>query len=133
MIKRKKKGKRRPMSKIKWWKMKDEKLKDQFKEKVLAEIELKDDVEEWWNANAGTFLQTGEEIFGRTSGRDPPNDKETWWWNEEVVESIKLKKSAKKENYVNTTPENKERLKLASKAEASEEEAYEELYFVHYL
>ena len=31
-----------------------------------------------------------------TTGRRPPGDKETWWWNDKVQEVIKAKKMAKK-------------------------------------
>lgn len=37
----------------------------------------------------------GEEVLGRTSGQTF-NDKESWWWNEEVQQAIKAKKEAKK-------------------------------------
>ncbi|KAK4299957.1 hypothetical protein Pmani_027812 [Petrolisthes manimaculis] len=80
--------------------------------------------------------QAGEDIFGKTSGKGPPNDKETWWWNEEVAECIKEKKEAKKSYYRNRNDANRERLKLANKAAKkavaiataeAREDAYEEL------
>ena len=30
------------------------------------------------------------------TGRRPPGDKETWWWNDEVKDAIRAKKEAKK-------------------------------------
>ncbi|KAG8234965.1 hypothetical protein J437_LFUL010309, partial [Ladona fulva] len=30
-----------------------------------------------------------QEILGKTSGKGPPEEKETWWWNEEVQKEIK--------------------------------------------
>ena len=39
--------------------------------------------------------KVGEKVLGMTSGKWK-NRKETWWWNEEVQESIKEKKEAKK-------------------------------------
>ena len=29
-----------------------------------------------------------------TTGRRPPGDKETWWWNDEVKDAIRAKKYA---------------------------------------
>ena len=34
--------------------------------------------------------------MGKTSGKDPPQDKETWWWNNEVREKVKENMEAKK-------------------------------------
>ena len=31
-----------------------------------------------------------------TTGRRPPGDKETWWWNDEMKDAIRVKKEAKK-------------------------------------
>lgn len=106
----------------------------------MNSLELKDDVEEWWNHNSHVIRQAGEEIFRKTSGKGPPNDKETWWWNEEVAECIKEKKEAKKSYYRNGNDANRERLKLANKAakkaEAvakaeAREDAYEELKTIY--
>ena len=76
--------------------MKDEDMKNNFCQKVLDEIELKDDVDDWWQHNSEVILRHRNEIFGKTSGKGPPEDKETWWWNEEVEKCIKKKKEAKK-------------------------------------
>ena len=35
-------------------------------------------------------------VLGMTTGRRPPGDKETWWWNDEVKDAIRAKKEAKK-------------------------------------
>ena len=39
--------------------------------------------------------KTAETVLGVTFGKRK-KDKETWWWNEEVQESIKEKKESKK-------------------------------------
>ena len=31
-----------------------------------------------------------------STGRRPPGDKETWWWNDEVKDAIRAKKEANK-------------------------------------
>ncbi|XP_069993602.1 uncharacterized protein [Penaeus vannamei] len=67
-----------------------------------------------------------------TSGKGPPNDKETWWWKEELSETIK-QKIARKEYYKNRNEENKVRPKTANKAAekavaVAKAEAREEMY-----
>ena len=135
-IKRGKKGKRKTTPKIRWWKMKDEVMKNNFCQRVLDEIELKDDVDDWWQHNAEVILRQGNEIFGKTSGKGPPNDKETWWWNEEVEKCIKKKKEAKKKYYADRNQNNRDILRRANKAAKkavavarakASEEMYEEL------
>ena len=79
--------------------MKDDDNSDMFRQRVLNDIKLTVDVEEWWQRITQVTLWVGEEIFGKTSNKGPPNDKRTWWWNVEVAEVIKEKKLAKKECY----------------------------------
>ena len=79
--------------------MKDDDNSDMFRQRVLNDIKLTVDVEEWWQRNTQMTLWVGEEIFGKTSSKGPPNDKRTWWWNVEVAEVIKEKKLAKKDYY----------------------------------
>ncbi|KAG8225276.1 hypothetical protein J437_LFUL006509 [Ladona fulva] len=50
----------------------------------------------WWEINSNIIRKAGEEILGKTSGKGPPEEKETWCWNEEVQKEIKEKKEAKK-------------------------------------
>ena len=57
-----------------------------FKKRVLEAIRLHEDVQEWWTKKSELILRTGEEAFGKSSGRKPPRNKESWWWNEEVQE-----------------------------------------------
>ena len=45
--------------------------------------------------NSGNARKTAENVLGVTYGKQK-GDRETWWWNEEVQESIKEKKEAKK-------------------------------------
>ena len=40
------------------------------------------------------ILRAGPEVLGMTTGRRPPGDKETWWWNDEVKDAIRAKKDA---------------------------------------
>ena len=82
--------------KIKWWRLKEENLKIQFREKVLSERRLLENVQEWWEENSKVIVRAGQEVLGMTTGRRPPGDKETWWWNDEVKDAIRAKKEAKK-------------------------------------
>ena len=82
--------------KIKWWRLKEENLKIQFREKVLSERRLLENVQEWWEENSTVIVRAGQEVLGMTTGRRPPGDKETWWWNDEVNDAIRAKKEAKK-------------------------------------
>ena len=45
-----------------------------------------------------------------------PDDKETWWWCDEVSECIKNKKKAKKKYYAEINQTNREALRRANKA-----------------
>ena len=42
------------------------------------------------------ILIAGQEVLGMTTGRRPPGDKETWWWNDNAKDAIRAKKEAKK-------------------------------------
>ena len=48
-----------------------------------------------WDKTAEMLRKTAETVLGVTFGKQK-GDRETWWWNEEVQESIKEKKEAKK-------------------------------------
>ena len=82
--------------KIKWWRLKEENLNIQFSETVLSERRLLESVQELWEENSIVILRVGQEVLGMTTGRIPPLDKETWWWNDEVKDAIRAKKEAKK-------------------------------------
>ena len=82
--------------KIKWWTLKEENLKIQFREKVLSGRILLENVQEWWEVNSTVMLRAGQEVLGVTTGRIPPGDKDTWLWNDEVKDAIRAKKEAKK-------------------------------------
>ncbi|XP_066990469.1 uncharacterized protein [Macrobrachium rosenbergii] len=70
-------------------------MRQGFKEKVLHDIRLADDVNIWWVENSTMILRTAEELLGKTSRRGPPNDKESWWWNQDTQDKIKRKREAR--------------------------------------
>ncbi|XP_046993968.1 uncharacterized protein LOC124606052 [Schistocerca americana] len=80
---------------IKWWKLKEEVSREKFKETVLREVKLPEGVQEWWSYNSNLITKAGKDVLGVTTGKGPPEDKEAWWWNEEVQKVIKVKKDAK--------------------------------------
>ena len=67
---------------IKWWRLREYNLKVQFRENVLDKVRPVESVQEWWEETSTTVLRVGQEVLGMTTGRRPPGDKETWWWND---------------------------------------------------
>ena len=55
----------------------------------------KDRLPNEWDKTAEMLRKTAKTVLGVTFGKRK-GDRETWWWNEEVQESIKEKKEAKK-------------------------------------
>ena len=53
--------------KIKWWRLKEENLKTQFREEALSERRLLENVQEWWEENSMVILRAGQEVFGMTT------------------------------------------------------------------
>ena len=51
-----------------------------------------------------------------TTGRRPPRDKETWWWNYKMQEVLKAKKVAKKIWETSRRQEDKDRYRQANTA-----------------
>ena len=47
-----------------------------------------------WETVTDDLIQLCEKLLGKTSG-NMKQGKETWWWNEDVQESIQTKKLAK--------------------------------------
>ncbi|KAK3511760.1 hypothetical protein QTP70_021784 [Hemibagrus guttatus] len=81
--------------KTKWWKLKKEECCEEFRQKLRqalgGQVVLPDD----WETTAEVIRETGRKVLGVSSGRRK-EDKETWWWNEEVQDSIQRKRLAKK-------------------------------------
>ncbi|KAK3570929.1 hypothetical protein QTP86_030721, partial [Hemibagrus guttatus] len=78
--------------KTKWWKLKKEECCEEFRQKLRqalgGQVVLPDD----WETTAEVIRETGRKVLGVSSGRSK-EDKETWWWNEEVQDSIQRKRS----------------------------------------
>ena len=96
-----------------------------FRQEVTRILGGKDRLPNEWDKTAETVLGV---TFGKRKG-----DRETWWWNEEVQESIKEKKEAKKAwdkiGNENTKKIYKEKKSKAKKAVAmAKGRAYDNLY-----
>ena len=93
MVKKKKAEKVKP--KIRWWKLKETSCQEAFRQEVTRILGGKDGLPDEWDKTAEMLRKTAETVLGVTFGKQKEN-KETWWWNEEVQESLKEKKEAKK-------------------------------------
>ncbi|KAK3521503.1 hypothetical protein QTP70_007968 [Hemibagrus guttatus] len=81
---------------------------------------------------AEVIRETGRKVLGVSSGRRK-EDKETWWWNEEVQDSIQRKRLAKKKWDKDRTEENRQEYKelqrrVKREVSKAKQKAYDELY-----
>ncbi|KAK3515253.1 hypothetical protein QTP70_013016, partial [Hemibagrus guttatus] len=118
--------------KTKWWKLKKEECCEEFRLKLRqalgGQVVLPDD----WETTAEVIRETGRKVLGVSSGRRK-EDKETWWWNEEVQDSIQRKRLAKKKWDMDRTEENRQEYKelqhrVKREVSKAKQKAYEELY-----
>ena len=85
-----------------------------------------------WETIATVIRETGRKVLGMSSGQRQ-EDKETWWWNSKIQESVQGKRLAKKRWDSERTEENrleyKERTREVKREVAkTKHKAYEELY-----
>ncbi|KAK3535499.1 hypothetical protein QTP70_016921, partial [Hemibagrus guttatus] len=118
--------------KTKWWKLKREECCEEFRQKLRqalgGQIVLPDD----WETTEEVIRETGRKVLGVSSGRRK-EDKETWWWNEEVQDSIQRKRLAKKKWDMDRTEENRQEYKelqrrVKREVSKAKQKAYDELY-----
>ena len=115
--------------KTRWWKLKEKDCWEKFREEARQALEGR---LERWTTVAEVVREVGRKVLGVSTGRLKA-DKEAWWWNTEVQESIQMKKSAKKNWDIRRTEESKavykENSRKAKRAVANaKEKAYEKLY-----
>ena len=79
---------RRRKQQIKWWRLKDRDENRKFASKVEEKIK---DINEW-NQLEALLLDTVKSVLGQTTGKGAYNEKEAWWWNEEVQNAVKEKR-----------------------------------------
>ncbi|KAK3548575.1 hypothetical protein QTP70_014501, partial [Hemibagrus guttatus] len=118
--------------KTKWWKLKKEECWEEFRQKLRqalgGQVVLPDD----WETTAEVIRETGRKVLGVSSGRRK-KDKETWWWNDEVQDSIQRKRLAKKKWDMDRTEENRQEYKelqrrVKREVSKAKQKAYDELY-----
>ncbi|KAK3515346.1 hypothetical protein QTP70_017708, partial [Hemibagrus guttatus] len=118
--------------KTKWWKLKKEECCEEFRQKLRqalgGQVLLSDD----WETTAEVIRETGRKVLGVSSGKRK-EDKETWWWNEEVQDSIQRKRLAKKKWDMDRTEENRQEYKelqcrVKREVSKAKQKAYDELY-----
>ncbi|KAK3570328.1 hypothetical protein QTP86_017162 [Hemibagrus guttatus] len=93
-----------------------------------GQVVLPDD----WETTAEVIRETGRKVLGVSSGKRK-EDKETWWWNEEVQDSIQRKRLAKKKWDMDRTEENRQEYKelqrrVKREVSKAKQKAYDELY-----
>ncbi|KAK3505645.1 hypothetical protein QTP70_004655, partial [Hemibagrus guttatus] len=110
--------------------VKERNLEGQMKlrQALGGQVVLPDD----WETTAEVIRETGRKVLGVSSGRRK-EDKETWWWNEEVQDSIQRKRLAKKKWDMDRTEENKQEYKelqrrVKREVSKAKQKAYDELY-----
>ncbi|KAI5108302.1 hypothetical protein C0J45_1896 [Silurus meridionalis] len=129
---KKKRRRVRTERRIRWWKLKEEECSVRFTEEVRQGLVGGEEVLDDWAATAGVMREAARKVLGVTSG-NRKQDKETWWWNEEVQESIRGKRLAKqkwdRQSDEKSRQEYKEmRQQVKRDVEKAKEKAYEELY-----
>ncbi|KAK3574946.1 hypothetical protein QTP86_019723 [Hemibagrus guttatus] len=111
-----------------------QRVKQKLRQALGGEVVLPND----WETTAEVIRETGRKVLGVSSGRRK-EDKETWWWNEEVQDSIQRKRLDKKKWDMDRTEENRiqgvtaqeyKELQRRVKREVSKakQKAYDELY-----
>ena len=128
------KSARHNLTKIKWWKLKGE-VREEFKKRLLKEKDiwvLGGSVNLIWHKMTTCIKHVAKELLGESKG-NKFNVKETWWWSNEIKESIKKKRECfkawqmSKDDRVLTEYKiaKQETKKLVSEAKSK---AFEELY-----
>ncbi|KAK3557745.1 hypothetical protein QTP86_000302 [Hemibagrus guttatus] len=104
------------------------KKRQKLRQALGGQVVLPDD----WETTAEVIRETGRKVLGVSSGRRK-EDKETWWWNEEVQDSIQRKWLAKKKWDMDRTEENRQEYKelqrrVKREVSKAKQKAYDELY-----
>ncbi|KAK3517562.1 hypothetical protein QTP70_012548 [Hemibagrus guttatus] len=105
-----------------------EEFRQKLRQALGGQVVLPDD----WETTAEVIRETGRKVLGVSSGRRK-EDKETWWWNEEVQDSIQRKRLAKKKWDMDRTEENRQEYKelqrrVKREVSKAKQKAYDELY-----
>ncbi|KAK3520628.1 hypothetical protein QTP70_029397 [Hemibagrus guttatus] len=103
-------------------------FRQKLRQALGGQVVLPDD----WETTAEVIRETGRKVLGVSSGRRK-EDKETWWWNEEVQDSVQRKRLAKKKWDMDRTEENRQEYKelqrrVKREVSKAKQKAYDELY-----
>ena len=93
MVKKKKTEKVKP--KIRWRKLKETNCQEAFRQEVTRILGGENGLLDKWDKTPEMLRKTAETVLGVTFGKEKGN-RETWWWNKQIQESIKEKKETKK-------------------------------------
>ncbi|KAK3521076.1 hypothetical protein QTP86_007004, partial [Hemibagrus guttatus] len=93
-----------------------------------GQVVLPDD----WETTAEVIRETERKVLGVSSGWRK-EDKKTWWWNEELQDSVQRKRLAKKKWDMDRTEENRQEYKelqrrVKREVSKAKQKAYDELY-----
>ncbi|KAK3555042.1 hypothetical protein QTP86_006366, partial [Hemibagrus guttatus] len=132
MVCKKKRSKIEIEKKTKWWKLKKEECCEEFRQKLRQALGGQVVLQDNWETTAEVIRETGRKVLGVSSGRRKEY-KETWWWNEEVQDSIQRKRLAKKKWDMDRTEENRQEYKelqrrVKREVSKAKQKAYDELY-----
>ncbi|KAK3543566.1 hypothetical protein QTP70_023888 [Hemibagrus guttatus] len=102
--------------------------RQKLRQALGGQVVLPDD----WETIAEVIRETGRKVLGVSSGRRK-EDKETWWWNEDVQDSVQRKRLAKKKWDMDRTEENRQEYKelqrrVKREVSKAKQKAYDELY-----
>ena len=88
--KKKRQYRRENEVKIKWWRLKDQAVADDYAKDVINNMKNCEEPE--WTICSETMKEKGSEHCGVTTGGKSMQKLETWWWNTTVQEAIARKK-----------------------------------------
>ena len=78
-----------------WWKLREMMMQIRFRERAHEGRIMES--EGGYEVVANKIRDTAKELLGAVSGRRWREDRETWWWDEEIQQVVKEKKDAKKQ------------------------------------
>ncbi|MCJ8736419.1 hypothetical protein PDJAM_G00257940 [Pangasius djambal] len=115
MVCKRKRSKIEIQKKTKWWKLKKEECCEDFRQKLRQALGGKVVLPDDWETTAEVIRVAGRKVLGVSSGRKK-EDKETWWLNEGVQDSVQRKRLAKKKWDMDRTKENRQENKELQQA-----------------
>ena len=81
---------------IRWWKLREEEFSAKLKQEVFQRVN-------WecanWDDVANAIRETARKVLGMKTGKTF-EDREAWWWTDEVQEAVKRKKEAWEQSFL---------------------------------